>query len=57
MFRFFAAILVVVSPLLLSSCADTDSQGSQGDRVSSIPWNRPEKWESQGMIPGMPSSQ
>ena len=40
--------------LVLSSCADS-SQTKVGasDQVSSIPWNRPEKWEGQGMMNGM----
>lgn len=56
MTRVFLALVVVVSPLLLCSCADTESHGDQQEKVSSIPWNRPEKWEGQGMMPGMSSS-
>ncbi len=35
---------------LLSSCAETQPQDP--NRVSTIPWNRPEKWEGQGPLGG-----
>ena len=44
-FLFFAGFL-----LTLSGCATT--QPEDPDRVSNIPWNRPEKWEGQGALGG-----
>lgn len=35
---------------LLSACASTHEDP---DRVSTIPWNRPERWEGQGPLGGM----
>lgn len=43
----FAAAVVV----LMSACA-TDEQ-EDPNRVSTIPWNRPEKWEGAGPLGGM----
>jgi hypothetical protein len=38
----------------MSSCADdTNKQASDPNQVSTIPWNRPEKWEGQGPMGGM----
>jgi len=45
----FIALAVVVA--LLPSC--TSDQQENPDRVSTIPWNRPEKWEGQGPLGGM----
>ena len=36
-----------VLSFLMASCAEHDSDP---DRVSTIPWNRPEKWEGQGAL-------
>ena len=44
-FLFFAAFL-----LTLSGCASTEPQDP--DRVSNIPWNRPEMWEGLGALGG-----
>ena len=33
------------------SCAD-DKPADNREQVSTIPWNRPEKWEGQGMLGG-----
>ncbi len=52
MIRVSFAFFALASALLLSSCADTQPPNEQGG-VSSIPWNRPEKWEGQGMMPGI----
>jgi len=53
-FRLFALLLLAVLLELLPACADhKDDQ----ERVSTIPWNRPEKWESQGPLGGMMNSQ
>lgn len=51
-------LFLLVAPMLalLPSCAQ---QGEEDpNRVSTIPWNRPEKWEGQGPLGGMtPNSQ
>jgi len=42
--------------VFLSACAGTAEQDP--NRVSTIPWNRPEKWEGQGPLGGFsPNSQ
>jgi hypothetical protein len=41
---------LVALSFILSSCAE---QESDPNRVSTIPWNRPEKWEGQGPLGGM----
>ena len=42
--------------IFLSACAGTQPQDP--NRVSTIPWNRPEKWEGQGALGGFsPNSQ
>ncbi|EDY20497.1 hypothetical protein CfE428DRAFT_1694 [Chthoniobacter flavus Ellin428] len=38
---------------LMTSCADDNKQASDPNQVSTIPWNRPEKWEGQGPMGGM----
>ena len=43
----FLLIALAATALLGSGCATTDEQN-----VSSIPWNRPEKWEGQGPLGG-----
>ena len=43
----FAAVVLVFLP----SCAS--DQPEDPNRVSTIPWNRPEKWEGQGPMGGM----
>ena len=48
--------LLLPAGALLSGCA-SDDQPADPNRVSTIPWNRPEKWESQGGLGGfMPNS-
>ena len=46
-------LLLTALSLALSACADSHSITGNSDQVSSIPWNRPEKWEGQGMMNGM----
>ena len=36
-----------------AGCASTDDQQQQNPNASTIPWNRPEKWEGQGPMGGM----
>lgn len=56
MLRSFALLFLAGLLVLLSSCAETQPQDP--NRVSTIPWNRPEKWEGQGPLGGFsPNSQ
>ena len=58
MLRFLALLSLGGMLLFLSSCADTPTQPQDPNRVSTIPWNRPEKWEGQGPLGGFsPNSQ
>jgi hypothetical protein len=47
-FHFLLAIIV----LGIAGCASTDKP-KQDDRVSSIPWAKPESWEGQGAFGSM----
>lgn len=49
--RLFAILLIALGALGLGGCA-SDEQDDP-NRVSTIPWNRPERWESQGPLGGM----
>lgn len=49
-------LLLLAGAGLLGGCASSEKKDE--DRVSTIPWNRPEKWESQGGLGGfMPGTQ
>ncbi len=50
MLRSLLLLTLTAVTLLLNGCA---SSGSGQDDVSSIPWNRPERWEGQGPMGGM----
>lgn len=50
MLRLLACFALVALSFVLSSCAEHESDP---DRVSTIPWNRPEKWEGQGPLGSM----
>jgi hypothetical protein len=57
MMRSLFLILLLAGAGLLGGCASGDKK-EDPDRVSTIPWNRPEKWESQGGLGGfMPGTQ
>jgi hypothetical protein len=51
--RFLACLFAAALSFFLSACANHESDP---DRVSTIPWNRPEKWEGQGPLGGMMNS-
>ena len=53
MVRNIASLLLIAFCLALVSCADPAPTNNQPGQVSTIPWNRPEKWEGTGMMPGM----
>jgi hypothetical protein len=50
MARIFAALLLGSAALIMCGCA-TD-QPEDPNRVSTMPWNRPERWEGQGPLGG-----
>ena len=56
MLRPLTLLLLTVMLVLLPSCAE--DKPADPNRVSTIPWNRPEKWEGQGPLGGFsPNSQ
>ena len=48
--RISALILLFCGLCFLAGCASDEPEDP--NRVSSIPWNRPEKWEGQGAMGG-----
>ena len=48
--RIFALTLLLGGLCFLPGCASDEPEDP--NRVSSIPWNRPEKWEGQGAMGG-----
>jgi hypothetical protein len=46
--RIFLLVILLCGSLFLPGCASDQPQDP--NRVSSIPWNRPEKWEGQGPL-------
>ena len=49
--RLLFRLLLVVIAAGITGCATTDKP-TQDDRVSSIPWAKPESWEGQGAFGG-----
>ena len=49
--RNFCLLLLVASTLAITGCASQERDESE--QVSTIPWNRPERWEGQGPLGGM----
>jgi len=43
----------MVAAVLLAGCAGTETAADDPNRVSTIPWNRPERWEGAGPLGGM----
>ena len=48
--RLLAALILIGVVVFLPGCASTEPPDP--NRVSTIPWNRPEKWEGQGPLGG-----
>lgn len=46
-------LLVCCSSLLLGGCATETPKPTDPGRISTLPQNRPERWEGQGMLGGM----
>jgi len=42
---------LIITAAFIGGCASTEQDDP--NRVSTIPWNRPESWESQGPFGGM----
>lgn len=51
--------LLLLLPAVFIGCSSTDTSPSNGNvdangqPVSSVPWNKPESWETQGQLGGM----
>jgi hypothetical protein len=50
--RAFVLLGLAAVSILVAGCASKE-QEDDPNRVSTIPWNRPESWESQGPLGGM----
>ena len=50
--RYLALLILASAASLIGGCASTKEEDDP-TRVSTIPWNRPERWESQGPLGGM----
>ncbi|PTY01533.1 hypothetical protein DB346_12330 [Verrucomicrobia bacterium LW23] len=56
--KLFTLLLVAVVCSFTAGCASTDQTAASsgpdldpdGNRVSTVPWGRPEKWESGGQL-------
>lgn len=49
-------LLLILLTVFLGACATdekTSSIETDNQRVSTIPWNKPEKWEGQGQLGGL----
>jgi hypothetical protein len=53
--RFILILLLIGSVCGLVGCSHDEP--ADPNRVSTIPWNRPERWESQGPMGGMMNTQ
>jgi hypothetical protein len=51
MARLLGFLSLTLLAALLPSC--TSNEPEDPNRVSNIPWNRPEKWEGQGPLGGI----
>jgi len=58
MIRILGLFLAIAAIICLSACQSDQSQPQDPNKVSTIPWNRPETWEGSGglggMMPGTP---
>jgi hypothetical protein len=53
-FRFLSSLLLAAATALLAAgCASPETKKTDHEKVSTIPWNRPQSWEGKGMIGGM----
>jgi hypothetical protein len=51
----FLTLLVSLSAFSLMSCATKEKDVTKADRekVSTVPWNKPQSWEGKGALGGM----
>jgi len=56
MSRLVASLLAMVFLAGLTGCETTSNTPNSRSHVSSIPWNRPAKWEGPGVLGGQLSS-
>ena len=56
--RFVATAFLTLITSLVVGCSQQDKpvEPDPSNRVSTIPWNRPQSWEGQGMMPGFQGS-
>ncbi len=51
--KIFLILLLTNTALFLVSCASSqETTGTESDRVSNIPWNKPQSWEGGGALGG-----
>jgi hypothetical protein len=50
--RFVALAILIAFAFGLGGCASNVDTHSENEPVSTIPWNRPERWEGQGPFGG-----
>jgi hypothetical protein len=50
--RVLTLLFLGMFALLFAGCAE-DMSASDPNRVSTLPWSRPERWEGQGALGGM----
>ncbi len=59
MTRFRLLLVLIPAALLQTACSNADTSpsagniDSSGQQVSSVPWNKPEDWETSGQLGGM----
>ena len=52
-------LLVLLLPVILAGCSSAtpapsaDNVDANGNTVSSVPWNKPESWETEGQLGGV----
>jgi hypothetical protein len=51
----FLTALLGFSALSLTSCASKEEDPTKADRekISTVPWSKPERWEGKGALGGM----
>ncbi len=57
MLRICLLVLVALGSVFITGCATDTGKSDDPNHVSTIPWNRPEKWEGQGPMGGMMNTQ
>jgi uncharacterized protein YceK len=48
----FPLLILLAFAFLLGGCATTSDKDKEEEKVSTIPWNKPQKWEKKGPIGG-----